>query len=164
MSLAIFLTGRWILTQNLRDPIAAEKRVSGSLQVENAQLTASITFDPRLSLPLLGPAENTQYNGSGRNIFRMEEKTLTEKTQTQSNRDKRSPPSHSASPQIRLQFFGYAEVMNLPRKIFLKDGDSLFIATEGAVVDSRYKIVGISLNSVDVDDLVDNTVHTISLN
>lgn len=54
-------------------------------------------------------------------------------------------------------------MMNLPRRVFLKDGDALFVAREGDIIDGRYKIVKIGPNSVDVNDLIERTMHTLTL-
>src|SRR5260370_11317339 len=45
-----------------------------------------------------------------------------------------------------------------PKKVFLSQGDDIFIASEGDIVDRRYKIVRITATTVDIEDVLnDNT-------
>jgi hypothetical protein len=65
-----------------------------------------------------------------------------------------TPPPVAAPPPIPLKFFGFASHPGEPKRIFLSKGDDVFIAGEGEIVDRRYKVVRISPNSVEIQDVV----------
>jgi hypothetical protein len=74
-------------------------------------------------------------------------------------------PEHP-SPQvipIPLKFFGFATIKGAPRKVCVHNNDSVFIAREGEIVGSRYKIANITSTSVDVKDLIENREQTLIL-
>jgi hypothetical protein len=54
-------------------------------------------------------------------------------------------------------------MLNLSPKVFLSRDDAVFIASEGDIVDRRCKIVRVNSNSIEVDDLMEKTRHTLSL-
>ena len=124
----------------------------------------SVSLDPTLHYAQLERTENARYEGSGRNIFRVDLLTNT-------NRITPAPaptphPVEVVQPQVptsRLRFFGFALIFNSPRKVFLSEGDAIFIGSEGEVIDRRYRIGRIGSNSVEVEDLIDHSVHTLSL-
>jgi len=62
-----------------------------------------------------------------------------------------------------LKFFGFANKPGEPRKIFLSQGEDVFIAGEGEIVNRRYKVVRISPNSVEIEDVLNNNKQTIPL-
>ena len=64
---------------------------------------------------------------------------------------------------IRLKFFGFASSADVKRKVFLSQDGEIFVASEGDIVDRRYRIVRIDSESVDIEDLIDNLRHTLSL-
>src|ERR1051326_5709616 len=131
----------------------------------------SPTLDPRLRLDLLRGSENTEYEGSGRNIFRAESdppatipKPIVPPTPTPG-----SPGSATAAntppppPPIPLKFFGIASKAGEPKRALLADGDDVFVAKEGDIVDRHYKINKIGVNSVEILDVLNNNVQTIPL-
>ena len=65
-------------------------------------------------------------------------------------------PQPPAAPPIPLKFFGFANKPGEPRKIFLSSatGEDVWVAGEGEIVDRRYKVVRISPNSVEMQDVV----------
>lgn len=123
-------------------------------------------LDPTLHPEIMAEAESLQYTGSGRNIFSMNSappvkieqvKGPVRPVQQQVAQGPSGPPP---PPPIDLQFFGYEARGNM-RKAFLLHGNNIFIASEGEVVDHRYKVVKILPFSVQVTDLLYN--HTESL-
>jgi len=72
------------------------------------------------------------------------------------------PPVQQIAP-ITLRFFGFANRAGEPKRVFLADGDNVFVASEGEVVERRYKVLRIGVNSVDVQDLLNNVSTTIPL-
>jgi hypothetical protein len=47
--------------------------------------------------------------------------------------------------------------------VFLSEGDDIFIAGEGDIVDRRYKVLHISPMSVEVEDVLNNNRQQIPL-
>jgi hypothetical protein len=107
--------------------------------------------------------ENQRYEGSGRNIFRVDTASKTKKISPPPEPIPPAPRVQPALEQIRLKFFGFASIFNSPRKIFLIDGDDIFVATEGEIVNRRYRVFRINSDSVQVEDLIEHSVHTLTL-
>ncbi len=133
-----------------------------------AAVTAAESLDPTLRLGLLRSSEGVKYEGSGRNVFRAQaEEPLPKAKETPLKDQKKLPPQPAGPPPpppINLKFYGFA---NKPgetaKKIFLSEGDTIFIASEGDVVNRRYKVVKIGQNSVEIEDLLNNNKQTIPL-
>lgn len=129
------------------------------------RIGASDSFDPTLQYSKLIAVENEPYEGSGRNIFRSEADVPFK-----SDSVIPTPPDSSihdhidpAAPQIHLRFFGFALTVDQKKKVFLSEEDAVFIATEGDIVNRRYKLVRVDLDSVTVEDMVEHGRHTLSL-
>jgi hypothetical protein len=122
------------------------------------------SLDPTLQLQQLAVIEQIKYEGSGRNIFISEAEPVipmpvapgqTGPGATAPEAAKiYTPPSQPAPAPIPLKFFGFASKPGEPKKIFLSKGEDVFIAGEGEVIDRRYKVVRISANSVEIQDVV----------
>lgn len=115
-------------------------------------------LDPTLQLQVLAASERIKYAGSGRNIFVSQPDPVIPKPGAPGQTDKTEsvyvPPQPPAAPAIPLKFFGFANQPGEARKIFLSKGEDVFIAGEGDIVDRRYKVVHISPNSVEIQDVV----------
>ncbi len=128
----------------------------------------SPTLDPRLRLDLLNAAEHTTYEGNGRNIFRAESEPApipgpVKNPDLTKNQTPQPPPGPPPPPPIPLRFFGFANKPGEPKRVFLADGSDVFVAAEGQIVDRRYKVLHIGVNSVDVQDVLNNNVQTLPL-
>jgi hypothetical protein len=140
-------------------------------QQKNKNLDPSFTarLDPRLRLDLLSVAEQTQYAGSGRNIFRMEAAPIPKPVAAAMKRPEpvraapSGPPPPPPPPPINLKFFGFATSVGAPKRVFLASGDDVFIAQEGDIVNRRYKILRIGSSSVEVQDLLNNRTQSLPL-
>ena len=64
---------------------------------------------------------------------------------------------------MNLKFYGFSCRMGEPKRIFLNEGDDIFVAIQGDVINRKYKIVQITNNSVLVEDLLNNNRQTIPL-
>jgi len=124
---------------------------------------AQPSLDPTLRLQELAVIEQIKYEGSGRNIFVSEAEPIiptplapgqTGPGGTNEQTKIWTPPAQPAPSPIPLKFFGFASKSGEPRKIFLSKGEDVFIAGEGEIIDRRYKVVRISPNSVDIQDVV----------
>jgi len=66
-------------------------------------------------------------------------------------------------PPIELKFFGFANKPGEPKKIFLSHGEDIFIASEGDIVNRRYRVLKISPAAVDIEDVLNNNRQSIPL-
>lgn len=113
---------------------------------------AAQSLDPTLRLGLLASVEGVQYKGSGRNIFRGQEEAPIPTPVASALRTPTGPPP---PPPINLSFFGFASKPGESKKVFLSQGEDIFIAAEGEIVNRRYRILHIGVNSVEVEDVLD---------
>ncbi|HYK38088.1 hypothetical protein [Alloacidobacterium sp.] len=137
---------------------AATATVPATGEHAAAKISSNIaSLDPTLHPEWMAQAESLEYSGSGRNIFsqfsappKIEEvKAPVRPSNTVADAPKGPPPP----PPIDLKFFGYETHKDGTRKAFLLHGDDVFIASEGDVVDHRYKVLKIAPMSVQVEDL-----------
>jgi hypothetical protein len=122
-------------------------------------------LDPTLELKLLAETEDSKYAGSGRNIFVSQAETIPKPIRPVSPDQQRpkGPPPPPPPPPILLKFFGFASKPGEPKRIFLSQGEDVFIAGEGDIVDRRYRILHIGPASVEVEDVLNNNRQTIPL-
>lgn len=119
--------------------------------------------DPSLHYQRLEMAESQPYTGTGRNIFRSEPATRPSRVPLPPKPSPPAPIDGPVVPSITLRLFGFASMLNQPRKAVLGEGDSLFVANEGDIVDRRYRVVRINSNSVVVEDLIEKSTHELEL-
>jgi len=128
---------------------------------------AATSLDPELRLKLLESSEGTKYEGSGRNIFVPGLENIPNPIAPGMPGGKplppQPPPGPPPPPPINLKFFGFASHAGEPTRIFLAQGDTVFIAYEGQIVDRRYKVVHINPASVEIEDVLNNNRQTIPL-
>jgi len=131
----------------------------------NKPVKTERSLDPTLRLDLLTTSEGTKYEGKGRNIFRAEAEVIPQ-AKFPPMRMPPPPPEPQGPPPpppIPLRFYGFASRPGEPKKIFLSQGDDVFIAGEGDIVDRRYKILQISPTSVEVEDVLTNNRQSLPL-
>ncbi len=125
------------------------------------------SLDPTLRVDLLASSEGTKYEGAGRNIFRVfvepppppiKSPVLDHKVADN------TPPPPPPPPPINLRFYGFATSRpDGAKRIFLAQNEDVFIASEGDIVDRRYKVVRISPNAVEILDVLSNNRQSIPL-
>lgn len=145
---------------------AAPSPVSRKIVGKKKTDPASHSLDPTLRYDWLKASEDTKYEGNGRNIFlavaeipQPIKSAVTDQQKAQLN----TPPLPPPPPPINLKFFGFANRPGEPRKIFLSQGDDVFIAREGDIVDRRYRILHIMPASVEIEDVLNNNRQNIPL-
>jgi hypothetical protein len=130
-----------------------------------ARQSAAQSLDPTLRTDLLKVSEDTKYEGTGRNIFKVfvdiPKPLAVVATPTPQPQGPAPPPP---PPPIDLKFYGYATPAGGTRRIFLAQGEDVFIAREGDIVDRRYKVVRISPTAVEILDVLSNNRQSIPLN
>ena len=121
------------------------------------------SLDPTLRLDLLAASEQTTYAGTGRNIFVSQAEDPVIPTPVAKGNTDKNPeadpyrlPTPPPAPPIPLKFFGFASKPGEPKKIFLQEGEDVFVAGEGEIVDRRYKVIRISPNAVEMQDVVNS--------
>jgi hypothetical protein len=125
---------------------------------------AAPSLDPELRLGLLQSSEGTKYEGTGRNIFVPALEPIPhEVAKGLKNQPPPPPPGPPPPPPIPLKFFGFASHTGEGKRVFLAQGEDVFIAEEGQIVDRRYKVVRINPASVEIEDMLNNNRQTIPL-
>ncbi len=174
MVLALVLVGRMLFSSGGTSSAAANSPVSLSVAPARvvhvrpgAQKKAKVarSLDPALRYDWLKASEDTEYQGKGRNIFRAQADIPTPVDPV--TKDPDSQPTGTAQtpppPPINIKFFGFANRAGESKKIFLSQGEDVFIAVEGDIVDRRYKVLVISPMSVEIEDVLTNNRQSIPL-
>jgi len=135
---------------------------------EAVKVPASMeNLDPTLHPELMAQAESLEYTGKGRNIFSMFSTPEIEQPHGPVRPQPvvaQGPVGPPPPPPIDLKFFGFETHQGgAARKAFLLHGDNVFIASEGDVVDHRYKVVRIAPFSVQVEDIPFSNTQTLPL-
>ena len=133
--------------------------------------TTSAQLDPTLRMEPMLITESLVYSGSGRNIFSASSAPIDIPKPIASVRPVKAPPpgppppppGPPPPPPIDLKFFGTATTGDGTRRAFLLHGDDVFLASDGEIVQRRYKILKISANSIEVEDMSYNNRQTLPL-
>ncbi|HKI26746.1 MAG TPA: hypothetical protein VKA07_10495 [Candidatus Sulfotelmatobacter sp.] len=139
----------------------------GAAGAKSLKKARTETLDPTLRLDLLASSELTQYEGTGRNIFvpqaeevkiqtPLRNGTIDHKTTEAAAPPTYVPPAIPVAPPIPLKFYGFANQPGEPRKVFLEEGEDVWVAGEGEIVNRRYKVIRITPNSVSIQDVVNS--------
>jgi hypothetical protein len=131
-----------------------------------AKIGGLASLDPTLHPEIMRQAESLEYTGKGRNIFSQFSappeipKPIAPIRQAHVDT---GPPPPPPPPPINLGFYGYAAEKTGQKQVFLLHGDDIFIASEGDVVDRRYRVVKIGTASVQVEDIPYHNTQTLPL-
>lgn len=131
-----------------------------------AKVGGLAALDPTLHPEIMRQAESLEYTGRGRNIFSQFSapaeipKPIAPIRQAHVDT---GPPPPPPPPPINLGFYGYAAEKTGQKQVFLLHGDDIFIASEGDVVDRRYRVVKINSASVQVEDIPYHNTQTLPL-
>jgi hypothetical protein len=133
--------------------------------------TTSAQLDPTLRMAAMLVTESLVYSGGGRNIFSSSSVPIAipkpivpvRTASVLPTGPPPPPPGPPPPPPIDLKFFGTATDANGARRAFLLHGDDVFLASDGDVVQRRYKVITVSVNSIVVEDLANNNRQTLPL-
>jgi hypothetical protein len=130
--------------------------------------TTSAQLDPTLRMEAMLVTESLAYSGSGRNIFSATSVPVDIPKPIVPVRPKAGPPlppppGPPPPPPIDLKFFGTATGADGKRAAFLLHGDDVFLASDGDIVQRRYKVLSISAGSILVEDMANNNRQTLPL-
>jgi hypothetical protein len=161
-------------------PATVQRKVRQSDRQRSAR---DRSLDPTLHTEWLKSSEEVEYKGGRRNIFSAESEAPVEVAPKQpkvadntphcpNDADPRCPPvcpnpanPRCPPPPIPLQFFGFASRPGEPKRIFLKttDTNDVFVASEGEMVNRRFRILRIMATGVEVEDVLNNNKQVLPL-
>lgn len=135
--------------------------------------TTAAALDPTLHMEPMRRAESISYQGTGRNIFSgisvptvvIPKPIAPARPRTAQNLPPPPPPGPPPPPPIDLKFSGYfaAGDGSGEHQVILVHGDDVVLAHAGDVVLRRYRIVSVSANSIQVEDMSNNNKQLIPL-
>ena len=148
-------------------PAQPTSRNNSRTRSTGKKTSGTSSLDPTLHLDLLKASEDTKYEGTGRNIFRVFVEpaprpvaSVVTNPQVANNTPQAPPPP----PPSNLRFYGFATSRpDGAKRIFLYKNEDVFVASEGDIVDRRYKVVRISPNAVEILDVLSNNRENIPL-
>jgi hypothetical protein len=152
-------------------PAYTAKPAPGAAGTAKKLGTTSAQLDPTLRMGPMLVTESLVYSGTGRNIFSANSAPIELPKPIASVRTKgpgaRSGPAVPLGPPppppIDLKFFGTETTASGERTAFLLHGDDVFLASNGDMVQRRYKIISVSANSILVEDMSNNNRQTLPL-
>ena len=141
-------------------------RLRRPMRHQAAKVGGLAALDPTLHPEIMRQAESLEYTGHGRNIFsQFSAPPVIPKPIApirQAHGRYRAPTASSAAAH-QPRFYGYAAEKTGQKQVFLLNGDDIFIASEGDVVDRRYRVVKIGAGSVQVEDIPYHNTQTLPL-
>lgn len=152
-------------------PVVKTVAPAGTASSSAGTKVMSVTqLDPTLRMGPMLVTESLVYSGSGRNIFSGAPVEVAMVKPIAPARPKQvavtlppAPLGPPPPPPIDLKFFGTATSANGVRQAFLLKGEDVFMASSGDIVQRRYKVITISANSIEVEDLINNHRQTLPL-
>ena len=167
---ALFMVTRTLLSSGGSAPAPAP---AATYTIKLKAAPPAESLDPRLRLDLLASSESVMYEGEGKNIFRATPPVeipkvkvpplLPKPPETAQTPTPPVPPPPPPPPPINLKFFGYSSGKGEQPQAFLSQGEEVWIAREGDVVNRQYRIVRITPTAVEVEDLLNNNRQSIRL-
>jgi hypothetical protein len=155
--------------------VAPKSAASPPVAAGGAQKVASTSgqLDPTLHMEAMLRTESLVYSGTGRNIFAAgpaEDETQVKIEKAAFDARPKPPPPQpprppvvAGPPPINLKFFGTATSANGTRRAFLLNGDDVWLASVGDIVERRYRIVSIAATSILVEDIPNSNKQTLPL-
>jgi hypothetical protein len=137
--------------------------------------STSSSLDPTLDETAMLRTESLVYSGTGRNIFslvyvppapKIPDVPFSARPTGPVAPPLPTPPPPTCPPScppINLKFFGVATRTNGTRQAFLLSGEDVYLAAQGDIVARKYRIVSISANSIQVEDLTNHNTQTLPL-
>jgi hypothetical protein len=148
-------------------PTQSTSRKNSRSRSTGKKPSGASSLDPTLHLDLLKASEDTKYEGTGRNIFRVfvePPPTIVKSPVLDHKVADNTPPPPPPPPPSNLKFYGFATSRpDGAKRIFLYKNEDVFVASEGDIVDRRYKVVRISPNAVEILDVLSNNRENIPL-
>lgn len=157
-------TPRPVAAQANRGAGASNGRGAAGNEAQNISLA---NIDPVLHFGKLAQSQDVEYRGTGRNIFSAESApVIPEPVKSARASGPSVTPAAMGPPQpppIELTYFGYTDAKESGLQAFFVDGDDIFMAKTGQIVDHRYRVDSIKPTGVEVTDLGYNHTQTLTL-
>jgi hypothetical protein len=146
---AAVLSGRWVAAGS------PSSGTSGGVPAMEKPVRPSdqTAVDPTLRLATLRDTEATAYSGNGRDIFRIVEERRAVEPLRKEETKVPDPPKVAVFAPIPLSFFGFSRKSGVST-VFLLKGEDVFLAKEGDIVDRRYRIVRVTQDAIEIEDLL----------
>ncbi len=110
--------------------------------------------DADLRLQSLEPSERPTDSAAGRNIFEYGHRPAPEGTVAKVKVEDPGPPPPPPPPPPPVRFYGFAEgSASGARRVFLTDGEAVFVARQGDVILRRYRLTRIGNDSIDIEEI-----------
>ena len=136
-------------------------------------------IDPTLRVDLLAKLQKVPLEGGARSVFDFGQpppppppppvppirpEVIEAQNKARQEAEERRKTVKPPPPPIPLKFYGYANRMSGPaRQGFFLDGEDIQIKAENDVINGRYKIIRIGINSAVVEDLQSHDQQTLPL-
>jgi hypothetical protein len=168
VALALVVNFLWTSTGSSAPAVSTPAATTSRPVRAKKPVSMARSLDPTLRYDWLKTSEDTKYAGNGRNIFQTGgiEMETPQGNGTTDHAEKESPPVPQGPPPpppITLKFFGFANRAGEPKRVFLSQGDDIFVAAEGDIVDRRYKVLRIMPQAVEIEDVLNNNRQSIPL-
>jgi hypothetical protein len=135
--------------------------------------TTSGKLDPTLHMEAMLVTESLVYGGTGRNIFAGADTVAPvssiPKPIAQARPSVPLPPPPVVNlgppppPPINLKFFGTSTSASGVRKAFLLNGDDVYLASAGDVVQRKYRVISIAPTTILIEDIPNNNKQSLPL-
>jgi len=124
------------------------------------------TVDPTIRFDLLAKLRDVTLQGGDRNLFQFGAAPLpprpepkiavkmpaSQAQQVQADAGPPPPPPPPQAPPVPFKFYGYSNALRGAKKAFFLQGEDIVVAAEGELIQKRYKVVRIGVNSCIVED------------
>lgn len=146
-----------------RGPVASTPRVVTA----DAKFHPLDVQEPQLRLDLLEKLQKLEYTGSHRNIFVAEPPPPPRQAHVEDTTARFVGPQKPPPPppvQVPGELFGYASEPTSGRRVaFFTEGDDVIVVAEGATFLNRFRLVHVTDNSADVEELSDGRHATVPM-
>ncbi len=110
--------------------------------------------DADLRLQWLESSAQGAIGEAGRNIFEYGHRPAPEGSVDRVKEEDTGPPLPPPPPPPPVRFYGFAEGSTSGnRRVFLTDGESVFVAKQGDVILRRYRLTRIGNDSIDIEEI-----------
>lgn len=137
-------------------------------------------IDPTLKLELLAKLKTVDMEGGARSLFdfgqpppppppkvdpiKVKEMAMAaSKAAAAKAAEPPKPAGPPPPPPIPLKFYGYSNGAKAGRRAFFLNGDDIFVAGENDMIQNRYKVIRIGVNSAVVEDTTNKHQQTLPL-
>jgi hypothetical protein len=144
---ALLLVWAWVyFRQRPVEPAAAGPVRKGASEIASSIPDAALNLD-RLQAPGENPASSLK-----RNIFEYGGRAREVPPTAMETAPPPPPPPRPPAPPVK--FYGFAlEGRSGVRRVFLSDGEEIYVAAEGDTLGRRYRLVKIGAENIEVEDI-----------